>query len=79
MSAATVLGHRGLQLEEPLLFELHSEGACGVDLPEPRAGATRLGGLERKGGIGLPGLSEPEVVRHFTRLSQKKYAIEMVL
>ncbi len=79
MSVATVLGHRGLQLEEPLLFELHSEGACGVDLPEPRAGATRLGGLERKGGIGLPGLSEPEVVRHFTRLSQKNYAIDMGL
>ncbi len=26
--------------------------------------------------IGLPGLSEPQVVRHFTRLSHKNYAID---
>src|SRR5205823_2496520 len=26
--------------------------------------------------IGLPGLSEPQIVRHFTRLSQKNYAID---
>ena len=38
--------------------------------------AARLGGLERRGPIGLPGLSEPQVVRHFTRLSQKNYAID---
>src|SRR5262249_57251875 len=25
---------------------------------------------------GLPGLSEPQVIRHFTRLSQKNYAID---
>ena len=29
-----------------------------------------------KRAIGLPGLSEPQVVRHFTRLSQKNYAID---
>lgn len=78
MSIETVLGHRGLQLEEPLIFELDSEGACGVDLPEP-SGRNRLGGMERSGSIGLPGLSEPETVRHYTRLSQKNYAIDMGL
>src|SRR5205085_998015 len=31
---------------------------------------------DRKGPIGLPGLSEPQIVRHFTRLSQKNYAID---
>ena len=72
----TVLGHRGLQLEEPLLFELDSEGSCGVDLPPPPEASARLGSIERQGRIGLPGLSEPEVVRHFTRLSQKNYAID---
>ncbi|MFN8946866.1 MAG: aminotransferase class V-fold PLP-dependent enzyme, partial [Alphaproteobacteria bacterium] len=36
----------------------------------------RLGGLRRRGTIGLPGLSEPEVVRHFVRLSRKNYAID---
>jgi glycine dehydrogenase subunit 2 len=72
----TFTGNRGLQLEEPLIFEQDSPGHCGVDLPEPPAHRCRLGGLERKSPIGLPGLSEPQVVRHFTRLSQKNYAID---
>src|SRR5690348_14351371 len=72
----TISGNRGLQIEEPLLFEQNSPGHCGVDLPEPPPVASRLGGLERTAPIGLPGLSEPQVVRHFTRLSQKNYAID---
>jgi len=59
-----------------LLFEQDSPGHCGVDQPEPPAHRSRLGGMERQGPIGLPGLSEPQVVRHFTRLSQKNYAID---
>ena len=72
----TLTGNRGLQLEEPLLFEQDSPGHCGVDLPEPPAHRSRLGSLERQRPIGLPGLSEPQIVRHFTRLSQKNYAID---
>jgi len=72
----TISGNRGLQIEEKLIFEQDSPGHCGVDLPEPPAVKSRLGGLDRKGAIGLPGLSEPQVVRHFTRLSQKNYAID---
>ena len=72
----TISGNRGLQLEEPLIFERGEEGRCGVDLPEPPKAASRLGGLERRGAIGLPGLSEPQVVRHYTRLSQKNFAID---
>jgi glycine dehydrogenase subunit 2 len=72
----TFTGNRGLQLEEPLIFEQDSPGHCGVDLPEPPAHRSRLGGLERQAPIGLPGLSEPQIVRHFTRLSQKNYAID---
>jgi glycine dehydrogenase subunit 2 len=68
--------NRGLQIEEKLLFERDAPGRSGVDLPEPPAVEPRLGGLERRRPIGLPGLSEPEVVRHFTRLSQKNYAID---
>src|SRR5438067_3581419 len=72
----TITGNRGLQIEEPLIFEQDSPDKCGVDLPEPRRFESRLGGLERKGRIGLPGLSEPQIVRHYTRLSQKNYAID---
>ena len=76
MSEATISGHRGLVMNEPLLFEQHAPGRTGVDLPEPEGLDSRLGGLERKKAIGLPGLSEPQIVRHFTRLSQKNYAID---
>ncbi len=67
---------RGLQQEEPLIFEIGRPGKCGVDLPEPSSRRERLGPLKREGSIGLPDLSEPEVVRHFVRLSQKNYAID---
>ncbi len=33
--------------------------------------------MKRTSEIGLPGLSEPEAMRHFVRLSQKNYAIDM--
>ena len=41
----SALGHRGLQMEEPTLFEQDNPGQCGVDLPEPRIGDDRLSGL----------------------------------
>src|SRR5271165_683996 len=75
-SSETFTGNHGLQIEEALIFEQDSPGHCGVDLPELEPFRSRLGGLERQGTIGLPGLSEPQVVRHFTRLSQKNYAID---
>jgi glycine dehydrogenase subunit 2 len=74
-TAATASGNRGLEIEEPLIFEQDSPGLCGVDLPKPAPVRNRLGGLERSR-IGLPGLAEPQVVRHFTRLSQKNYSID---
>jgi glycine dehydrogenase subunit 2 len=78
MTAApgTVTGNRALMIEEPLIFEQGAEGRSGVDLPEPGAHESRLGGLGRKRAIGLPGLSEPEVVRHYTRLSARNYGID---
>ena len=72
----TITGNRALQIEEKLIFEQGSPSRCGVDLVDPPPFQARLGGLERQGAIGLPGLSEPQVVRHFTRLSQKNYAID---
>ncbi|HEX2580816.1 MAG TPA: aminomethyl-transferring glycine dehydrogenase subunit GcvPB [Dongiaceae bacterium] len=73
----TVTGNRGLQIEEPLIFEVGEEGRSAVDLPPLPAHESRLGSCARKGSIGLPGLAEPQVVRHYTILSQKNYAIDM--
>src|SRR5215213_5754894 len=72
----TFTGNRALAQEEPLIFEIGRLDCTGVDLDEPEAFAPRLGGLERQGGIGLPGLSEPEAVRHYVRLSQMNYGID---
>ena len=76
MSDVTSGGHRGLVMDEPLLFELDGGGRSGVDLPEPEGRAAKLGVVRERQAIGLPGVSEPEVIRHFTRLSQKNYAID---
>src|ERR1041384_3524250 len=73
----TVSGNKGLQIEEPLIFEQGMKGRSGVDLPAIPQHKDRLGALKRKSEIGLPGLSEPQVVRHYTKLSQKNYAIDM--
>src|SRR6185312_5001591 len=66
----------GLDAEEALLFDRGETDHCGVDLPEPPEHRARLGGLERRAPIGLPGLSEPETLRHFVRLSRKNYSID---
>jgi glycine dehydrogenase subunit 2 len=79
---ATISGGRGLLQDEPLLFELNGWDKTGVDLPdvgEGMAGFESLGGLVRTAPIGLPGLSEPETVRHYVRLSQKNHAIDLAL
>lgn len=80
---ATVTGNRALMLEEPLLFEIGHADETGVDLPEVPddfgGGANRLGGFERSEAIGLPGLTEPETMRHYTRLSRQNYAIDLGL
>ncbi len=74
-AADTFSGHRGLDHEEPLLFERGRLDNTGVDLSEPIKHKSRLVGLERNAEIGLPGLSEPETMRHYVRLSRKNYAI----
>jgi glycine dehydrogenase subunit 2 len=74
---ATFTGNRGLMLEEPLLFELGDSQTTGVDLDPAPAVTSRLAGLERSAPIGLAGLSEPETVRHYTRLSRQNYGIDL--
>ena len=65
----------GLHLEEPLLFEIDSD-ACGVDMDDPEDFEPRLGKLQREDAIGLPGLSEPQVMRHYSRLARQNYSID---
>ncbi|MGO4574057.1 aminomethyl-transferring glycine dehydrogenase subunit GcvPB [Microvirga sp. 2TAF3] len=73
---STFTGNKALAQVEPLLFEIGRIETTGVDLDEPETFTSRIGGLERKEAIGLPGLSEPETMRHYVRLSQMNYGID---
>ncbi|MCW8835041.1 MAG: aminomethyl-transferring glycine dehydrogenase subunit GcvPB [Rhodospirillales bacterium] len=77
MPTRTITGNRGLQVEATLIFEQDTPGVTAVDLPDPPKVKGRLGDMGRDEAIGLPNLSEPEVVRHYMRLSQKNYAIDL--
>ncbi len=79
----TFTGNRALMLEEPLIFELGSPLRSGVDFDgaaQSRVTAPEIApALLRTSTIGLPGLSEAETVRHYTRLSRQNYAIDLGL
>jgi glycine dehydrogenase subunit 2 len=71
----------GLVQEEPLIFEQGGEGRQGYSLPRwdvEEVEATNLMSPEllRKELKGFPQLSEVDVVRHFTRLSQWNYGVD---
>jgi glycine dehydrogenase subunit 2 len=72
----TFTGNQGLMIEEALIFEIGRPETTGVDLEEPRKFSAKLGRLARTAPLGLPGLSEPEAMRHYVRLSQKNYGID---
>ncbi len=78
-SNETISGSKGLLQDEGLIFEVGSPDKTGVDLPLPKGRKDRLGGVARAQDTGLPGLSEPEAVRHYMRLSQRNYAIDLGL
>ena len=74
-------GECGLVLKEPLIFERSSRGRKGYSLPrldvervKPEKIWPRK--LIRKDLEGFPEMSEVEVVRHFTRLSQWNYGVD---
>jgi glycine dehydrogenase subunit 2 len=70
------------EIREPLIFEISSPGKRAgrlpaLDVPETMDG---LAGAALRSDIdGFPEVSEPEVVRHFTRLSQKNYCVDLGL
>ncbi|MCP5055107.1 MAG: glycine dehydrogenase subunit 2 [bacterium] len=72
-----------MSYEEPLVFERSRPGRRGVDLPPldvPEVDAEALlGDALRTEPATLPELSEPDVVRHFTRLSTWNAAVDLGL
>ncbi len=77
----TTSGRSGLIHDEPLLFERSREGRRGVPVDETDVPlldpAAVLGEDLLRGDIeGFPELSELDVVRHYTRLSQWNFSID---
>ena len=61
---------------EPLLFEIGDTEHSGVDLPDAAISNARLGGFERQTPLDLAGLTEPEAMRHYVRLSRLNHSID---
>lgn len=64
---------------DKLIFELSGEGRCGYTLPDADWAQTSDSipdGLKRSAAPGLPQVSEPEVVRHYTNLSDMNFGVD---
>lgn len=77
----TKIRDTGLIQEEPLIFERGGKGRKGYSLPkwdveEVEAGQSLPFHLLREDLKGFPQVSEVDVVRHFTRLSQWNYGVD---
>jgi len=70
------LGTTSLVLNEPLLWEKGGKGRCGFSMPRRDVESSPMNG----GLVGpvpdFPELSEVDVVRHYTRLSQWNYGVD---
>lgn len=72
---AFVAKETGLKLETDLLITKSHEGACGVDLPDVGEFELKIGQNKREK-VGLAQVNEPQVIRHFVRLSNQNYSID---
>lgn len=70
------LGTTGLILNEPLLWEKGKSGRCGISLPRLDVDPAPLDKDLTTEGPDLPDLSEVDVVRHYTRLSQWNFGVD---
>ncbi|MBD3158065.1 MAG: aminotransferase class V-fold PLP-dependent enzyme [Candidatus Lokiarchaeota archaeon] len=78
-------GYQAVRWNEPLIFELGKKGRRGFDVPRSSEELKESVGdiksdipesIRRKDPPGLPELTEPEVLRHFIRLSQQTYGTD---
>ncbi|MBM3134647.1 MAG: glycine dehydrogenase subunit 2 [Chloroflexi bacterium] len=64
-------------MTEPLIYELSSPGRVGFTLPECDVPKSRLPEDLLRAEVLLPEVSEVDVIRHFTRLSQYNYGVDL--
>ena len=70
------LGTTGLNLNEPLLWEKGKRGRCGFSLPQRDVESFPLDKDLEAEEPDFPHLSEVDVVRHYTRLSQWNFGVD---
>ena len=70
------VGTTGLIFNEPLLWDKGATGRSGFSLPRRDVDAADLDDDLKGGGPDFPDLSELDVVRHFTRLSQWNFGVD---
>jgi glycine dehydrogenase subunit 2 len=76
MTTVKTPGISGLILDEPLLWEKGKKGRRGMSIPVSDVPETPLPGTMQGGGPDFPDLSEVDVVRHYTRLSQWNFGVD---
>ncbi|MBT8370181.1 MAG: aminomethyl-transferring glycine dehydrogenase subunit GcvPB, partial [Deltaproteobacteria bacterium] len=69
-------GTTGLILNEPLLWEKGQTGRCGFSLPRRDVESSSPDEGLFGEGPDFPDLSEVDIVRHYTRLSQWNFAVD---
>jgi glycine dehydrogenase subunit 2 len=70
------VGASGLILNEPLLWEKGSKGRRGMSMVEPGVPSAPVDASLCDDGPDFPDLSEIDVVRHYTRLSQWNFGVD---
>jgi len=70
------LGTTGLILDESLLWEKGKKGRCGFSLPRRDVESSPLDQKLTGEGPDFPDLSEVDIVRHYTRLSQWNFGVD---
>ena len=71
-----MIGADGLIFNEPLLWEMGARGRCAFSMPRRDVPAHPLDPAQAGDGPDFPDLSEPEIVRHYTRLSQWNLSVD---
>lgn len=69
-------GTRGLKFNEPNVWEKSREGRCAISLPKADVERAELDASLIGDAPELPQLSELDVVRHYTRLSQWNFGVD---
>ncbi len=75
----TSIGTSGLVFNEPLLWEMGAKGRMGLSLPTSDVPSQPVDAGLAGEGPDFPDLCEPDIVRHYTRLSQWNLSIDSAM